>query len=247
MIPRFISKGSPKWAGMGKAEPRVLYTKMQKERLHQRQAHMCRDKPTEQAWKVVSQIGDIQDLKTKEKGRNLTAETTIWNENENSSEWAGRAEMGHRLRQKSHWSHLNQYWNREDIVNISVIEILKLRRKRGRGQTQWSGLLSSMAYLHFFPHLLPVEWSSNGLGWFWGLSYPGPPDLTSLYCLQIIGILAVLFAHAVPAAWQVYFFSILMKSFLLKSVSFNITCSMVHFLNLSVRITAFLTAVHFAF
>lgn len=63
---------------------------------------MCRDKPTEQAWKGVSQIGDSQDLKTKEKGANLTAETTIRNKNENSSERAGRSEMGHRLRQKNH-------------------------------------------------------------------------------------------------------------------------------------------------
>lgn len=147
-----ISKGILRWAGGIKAKPRVSHLNMRRQGLFTGQ-HRCTDtSPQNKAWGVISQTGAGQDPETKEKEKSVHRDRKM--------KWERRLlirlDMGHRLSHKGQWSSLIQYWSREGIVSIPMVENPppKMRRWRGRVQIQWSSLLSRMAPCHFFPHNL---------------------------------------------------------------------------------------------
>lgn len=151
--------------------------------------YTCADThPQNKAWKVIYQIGYIQDPETKGKGKDGCRD--------HSKKWQWRflirtGRLGRDgtkpgpegpmmpfdpiLEQGGH-SKYSCAWN---LPNWEGGEV----EARHNGQAyclEWNPVISFLKISNV--HCLPIEWSPNYLGWFWGLTYPCLPDLTSLYC-----------------------------------------------------------------
>ena len=144
----------------------------------------------------------------------MTGETTVRNENRDSWwEWVGS--VGHRLGQKGQRSHLIQYWNREGTVIISEIETPKLRRWRGgcNGQACCPKSYPATSFLKIFNPPAPIEWNPSHLGWFGGLSNPGPLTSPCLLPSESLTFQSPCLLVLFPQPDKPFQFSILRRSY----------------------------------
>lgn len=195
---------STKWAGVGKAEPGASHTSKQNWELHKGRGPHAQS-PVPRTSLERCRPGGLQGrVWDKGDGEMTAGEPTVRNENRDSwQEWVGRA--GHRLGQRGQWSHLTQYWSREGSVIISETETPELRRWRGgrNGQACCPKWYPVTSFLKIFNPPAPREWNPSYMGWFGGLSDPGPltsPSTTP----RITDTPVTPFACAVPTAWQAF-------------------------------------------
>lgn len=149
--PKVCLQGKAWWEGVGKAEP----TRICRNRGCKKGRHTCAEtSPQNKAWKVVCQMGYSQELRQRWSGEG--------GHRDHGKKWERRLRIG-TGRDGQRW---DTGWARraDDAIQsnvgagpaLSISLWLKpptLRKWTGRGQTQWSGLLSGMAACHFLRKL----------------------------------------------------------------------------------------------